>query len=362
MITIRKRHTPEQKEKALKYWKLKYDYDYKKDIIVAEKFQCHERTLWKWRRKYDGTLASLTNKSSCPKTPDKKTHKPKEDNLIKRIFKIYPDVGLNEKYGRLVYEKKYIRSYEGFKKRARKLGFNIKEPRTKIERQIYHCATVIGGKVQFDVKYVPDECLTGKALLMNEVDNVKFYQYTAKDEASKEVFKYWYSELCGENTKDFTRRYIQFCGCIPQVIQTDNGKEFCHPHAPTATHIFGEYCRKLRIIHKRVPPRTPWQQGQVETVHRIDNEQFYSKHIASFSSLEDLRDKGKLWNYRQNNYCTHRKLKSDITGKRHITPNHKRKDFLTQITQGKITEKIRLLKNINFIPSHTQELARYGLN
>ena len=53
------KYTAIQKEKALKMWLID-----KVDVIkVTTKFKCTERSLWRWKAKYDGTTASLENGS-----------------------------------------------------------------------------------------------------------------------------------------------------------------------------------------------------------------------------------------------------------------------------------------------------------
>ena len=60
--------TAREKEKALELWGKCGDYFY-----AAKKSKCTVQSLYRWRRQYDGTLASLENKSSRPHTPTR-TH------------------------------------------------------------------------------------------------------------------------------------------------------------------------------------------------------------------------------------------------------------------------------------------------
>ena len=48
------RFSPYEKRRALKRW-----LDEKEDIFkVAKQTKCSERTLWRWKSQYDGTLES----------------------------------------------------------------------------------------------------------------------------------------------------------------------------------------------------------------------------------------------------------------------------------------------------------------
>lgn len=50
------RYTAREKEYALRLWLTE-----KVDVFkVAKKIKCTERSLWRWKAQYDGTLASLT--------------------------------------------------------------------------------------------------------------------------------------------------------------------------------------------------------------------------------------------------------------------------------------------------------------
>ena len=64
------RYTARQKRIALKMW-----LEDKVDIMrVSKKFKCTERTLWRWKQLFDGTIESLENKSTRPHTPHPNAH------------------------------------------------------------------------------------------------------------------------------------------------------------------------------------------------------------------------------------------------------------------------------------------------
>ena len=82
------RFTANQKKHALKMWLVD-----KEDITkVAYRTKCDERTLWRWKAKYDGTLESLQNGSTVPHTPSPKAHTQTEIEHIKKIFEENPDI------------------------------------------------------------------------------------------------------------------------------------------------------------------------------------------------------------------------------------------------------------------------------
>jgi hypothetical protein len=112
------RFTANQKKHALKLW-----LEEKEDITkVAYKTKCDERTLWRWKAKYDGTLESLENGSTVPHTPSPKAHTQSEIEHIKKIFEENPDISYAEAYGVLRTEFAYSRHI---------LGFGVSFPKTE---------------------------------------------------------------------------------------------------------------------------------------------------------------------------------------------------------------------------------------
>lgn len=77
-------YDPKEKLEALKLLKTK-SYEY-----VAERYKCSIRTLYRWKKLYDGTIDSLKNGSHIPNSLNPRTMPEEEfDNLIE-LFKKYP--------------------------------------------------------------------------------------------------------------------------------------------------------------------------------------------------------------------------------------------------------------------------------
>ena len=82
--------------------------------------------------------------------------------------------------------------------------------------------------------------------------------------------------------------------------QTDNGSEFVNNQIETnEPTLFELTLEELGIKHRRTRPYSPWQNGKVERIHKIDGERFYSRN--EFTSVEDLKKKLKRYNSRYNN-------------------------------------------------------------
>jgi transposase InsO family protein len=277
--------TSREKVKALTLWRQEGA-----DIFyTAKKCKCTERSLWRWKAAYDGTLESLENKSSRPHTPHPNAHTQDEHDYIMKIYAENPDVGYSELYGELRVQYAYKRHFMSMYNYIRK---NCLRPVQVYEKYIpleYETPVMLGLKMQMDVKFVPTECLTGHAKKNHDEIGEKFYQYTIIDEASRERFLYPYREHSGYSTVDFVKRAIVYFGYASACIQTDNGTEFTNPKGTgeKKIHIVDALLNKLHIKHQLIRPYTPRHNGKVERSHRNDQERFYNFH--KFRTFDELK-------------------------------------------------------------------------
>lgn len=236
---------------------------------------------------------------------------------IRDLIKRNPHITLNEIWYKLKINKGYTRKPVSLYRILRKIGYynnsEIKGTSKKHNKE-YHTPKQIGEKWQIDVKYVPKECKV-KGL----PKDIRYYQYTCIDEASRERYLYWYEEHTPTNTVDFIKRCIKYYGYKAKEIQTDNGIEFTYNQA----EIKKEYpmdtlLNSLKIKHHKIRPRTPEHNGKVERSHRNDNERFYS--WLTFYSLEDLRKQGAVYLKRSN------RIPMAVLG--YLTPKEKRAELM----------------------------------
>ena len=149
--------------------------------------------------------------------------------------------------------------------------------------------------------------------------DIRYYQYTCIDEASRERYLYWYEEHTPTNTVDFVKRCIKYYGYKAKEIQTDNGIEFTYNQAEIKKeHPMDILLNSLNIKHHKIRLRTPEHNGKVERSHRNDNERFYS--WLTFYSLEDLRKQGAVYLKRSN------RIPMAILG--YLTPKEKRTELM----------------------------------
>ena len=339
------RMTARQKKRALHLWQDEHIYILK----VCRMFRVTERTLWRWKKQFDGTLESLENKSSRPHTPHPNSHKKEEIDNIVDIFNRYPNISYCEAYGLMRNNYAYKRSYGGFYNFI--LRNNIR-PKKILEKHIskpYDTPGMLGTKWQMDVKYVPLEC---------SLKGVRYYQYTMIDEATRERFLFPYNQFGAKITVDFVKRAISYFGYAPEIIQTDNGGEFTNIRVnkkkEPVKHILDTFLEGINIKHQLIRAYTPRHNGKVERSHRSDQESFYNN--LKFTTYEELKQEMLKWNIRYNNR-PHSSLR-DREGKRvWWSPIQKRMDLLKLLeeqTSEDTVLKVRFIKenktkSINYI-------------
>lgn len=261
--------------------------------FIVRRYKVSKASLMRWMKRFDGTKASLEDRSHRPLTPHPNSHTTEEISWILNYIRRNPGISMIELYQKLKRSKGYHRHPCSLFRVLRKLGYYKKKEEKKIKKQPkpYDTPTQLGIKWQMDAKYVPKSCYVG------EVEQ-KFYQYTMIDEASRERFIYPFKELSSYSTVQFVKMAIAHFKYKPQIIQTDNGAEFTHFRDTKMVHPLDVLCQELGITHKLIRPRTPQHNGKVERSHRNDNERFYSR--MTFYSYEDLIKQMRRYLYKSN--------------------------------------------------------------
>lgn len=337
------RYTARQKRAALKMWLEDKVHIWK----VCQKFKCTERSLWRWKAIFDGTLESLENKSTRPLTPHPNAHTSEEVSTIIELFKKKPNVTYNEAYGILRSKIAYSRSYGGFYNFIRR---NNIRPHKELERYVpkpYDTPEMLGVKWQMDVKYVPVECYQGVII---HYDDNKYYQYTMIDEATRERFLFPYKEHNIQSTLDFVKRAIAYFGYAPTIIQTDNGGEFTNVkkkgEKEPKVHALDLLLNKLHIRHQLIRAYTPRLNGKVERSHRSDQESFYN--YLKYKTYAELKTKMMKWNITYNNR-PHASLRNREGKQVWWTPLQKRADLLTILEEHREEYAVRFTKKTKTI-------------
>ena len=248
---------------------------------TANRYHISRKTVYKWRKRWDGTRESLEDRSRRPKhSPRQQTEA--EIKLVKRQAKRYKwrDIILAYQGAR---ERGYKRSFGCFSKTVRKLQEQKAwKARKKRTNKPYQRADYPGQKVQVDVKYVPSECVT---------DGNKYYQYTAVDECTRWTYRCMYNEHSTHSSIQFLHQLVKACPFQIKRIQTDNGTEWTKQliaNDPKDLTSFELGLKAYGIEYQRIRVATPRHNGKVERQHRIDQARFYND-LRMYSLLDGQR-------------------------------------------------------------------------
>ena len=262
------------------------EYSFKYGVTKAAiRYKTTRQNIYRWRRKYDGTLQSLADRSHRPHSHPNQ-HTEAEINLIKNMRRRNPHAGLVVFWVKLR-QRGYTRSISGLYRVLRRLdGKPIKLPNPKKESKPYEQMQYPGQKGQIDVKYVPKSCLVGEA------EGEGYFQYTFIDEYSRYRILKAYKEHSTYSSTQFLKYVIEKFPYAIECIQTDNGFEFTnklswHEASKNRKTLFEQRLEELGIEYHTTKPHTPTQNGKVERSHRKDNERFYATH--KFYSFEDFK-------------------------------------------------------------------------
>lgn len=261
---------------------------------AAVKYKTNRQYIYRWRRRYDGSIDSLRDLSRRPHHHPNQ-HTPEEIKLINNMRRRNPDAGLVIFWVKLM-QRGYTRSIPGLYRFLRKQGLMaVKPPNPKYVAKPYEQMKYPGQRIQIDVKFVPSSCL------VNEAKGQTFFQYTAIDEYSRWRFVEAFEEHSTYSSAMFVDHLVKAFPFPIECVQTDNGTEFTnrfttHKDKPT---LFEAHLERCGIRHKLIRPYTPRHNGKVERSHRKDNERFYATH--TFYSFEDFAKRLKEYNRRDYN-------------------------------------------------------------
>ena len=271
---------------------VEYAIKYNNNARAARRYKTSRQQVQRWRKKYDGTVQSLANKSRRPhKHP--KQHTEKEIKLIQNKYQRHKHEGLAQVYRKSI-DAGYKRSYESMCRQIKKFKNYEKPKKISYPKSKYEPlkGSYPGEYVQIDVKYVPVECIG----FQSNYD--RYYQITAIDLYSRKRVLKLVNEHSSYETSKMLKTLEKDFGFVLKTIQTDNGREFCNEREQKKS-LFEKVMKKLGIEYIRTRPYSPWQNGVVERSHKIDNELFYSRR--RFKSEEEMYKSFKRYSIRTNN-------------------------------------------------------------
>ena len=149
--------------------------------FAAKRYDKNRQFVYRWLRRYDGTRASLKDRSRRPHFHPNQHTEP-ELKLVFDMYRRNKGCGLVVFWVKLV-KRGYSRNISSLYRVLKRYGMSrVKTPNPKYIAKPYEKMHYPGQRVQIDVKVVPSVCISDTA------KDKKYYQYTAIDEYSR--FRY----------------------------------------------------------------------------------------------------------------------------------------------------------------------------
>ena len=161
-------------------------------------------------------------------------------------------------------------------------------------------------KIQVDIKYLTD-IPELSPLIWDRL--IPLYQITARDYKTGAVFICYCFEKTSANCGvflDYLCYFLELNGIdlSNTVFQTDNGKEFVSDSIKRMSFFEEIATIKYGAAVHRIPPARPTYNSDVETVHRLIEDEFYC--VEEFSSKEDFLLKAFSYQVFFNGFRTNR--------------------------------------------------------
>ncbi len=264
-------------------------------VRAIKVFPHSQRTLERWVARYKrfGEIG-LEPLSTRPKTNPRETAIRVKERIIE----------LRKKNKKCALKLKWQLAKEGIiihrntiQKIIKKEGLVRKYRTRKLKYKYIKVPLTAGELVEIDIKYVP-----------KMVENKQYYQFTAIDCASRWRYLKIYDDFSNYSSIRFLGEVIKLAPFRIRAIKTDNGSNFTNRYTGylkssdpvnPKLHELDLMCQKYNIIHYLIDPGKPAQNGKVERSHRSDQETFYDR--ITFTTLDELNKKIKLWNKQYNN-------------------------------------------------------------
>ncbi len=263
---------------------------------AAIRYNLNRQYIYRRRKRYDGTLQSLADRSHRPHSHPNQ-HTATEIKLISDMRRRNPNTVLVV-FGVKLRQRGYTRSVSGLYRFLQNQGqMAVKLPNPKYIPKPYEQMQYPGQRGQIDVKFVSLSCLAG------ESREHKFYQYTFIDEYSHFRYLEAFEEHSTYSSAQFIRHVVEKFPYAIECIQTDNGLEFTNRLNSNGTKrktLFENTLEELGSRHKLIRLFTPGHNGKVERSHRKDNEEFYASH--KFYSFDDFKKQLAVRQLQYNNF------------------------------------------------------------
>jgi transposase len=245
---------------------------------AAREFDTTVKTVKKWYKRWDGrTMRGLEDRSRAPRNPANKVSRQKRNKVVsykKGPLKSFGAERLRREHGLPVCPKtaRKIWREEGLVKKKRRKHRTKQDLREVKRKWKLFQQTEIDTK---DLMDIPEYWIQAK------MHNLPKIQYTAREVVSGLHFVAYahdksliYADLFAKILiAHFRNCGVDLSGCC---FQTDNGSEFVGSWQSLDDSAFTKtVCSVEGLVHRTIPPGAHTWQADVETTHRIIEDEFY---------------------------------------------------------------------------------------
>ena len=253
---------------------------------AARAFNTTPKTVRKWLNRWQpGTLRGLEDQSRAPKSEKSKIDPRQKEKAItlKKKLKSWGALRIKREFDLKISEKaiRKIWKEEGLLKKKRR------KHKTKNDLRAIKAKWNLFEQTDLDTKHLYD---IPEYWIQMKKYNLPKYQYTAREVVSGLQFVGYASE-CTLNYADLFAEiiidHLKKCGINLKDcrFQTDNGNEFVGAWSAKEPSLFTKTVESVEgLTHNTIPPGAHTYQSDVETVHRIIEDEFLE--IESFSSRQ----------------------------------------------------------------------------
>ena len=282
-------------KKFLRYQMVNYAKEYGIKPTARE-FNTTVKTVRKWSTRWKpGTMQGLEEQSRAPKNPSKRITKTQRNKVIE-LKKKMPSFGaerLKRDYNLTLSDKaiRKIWKEEGLLKKKRK------KHKTKNDLRAVKAAWKLCEQIDIDTKDLID---IPEFWLQIQDNGLPKVQYTAREVVSGLHYVAYADERSLAYASlfvDILINHLQSCGVSlnGSRIQTDNGSEFIGSWNAKKDSAFTKTVQAVKgLEHHTIPPGAHTWQSDVETAHRLIEDEFYEVEILS--SRDDFLAKATTYN------------------------------------------------------------------
>ena len=253
---------------------------------AARAFNTTPKTVRKWLKRWQpGSLRGLEDQSRAPKSGKSKIDPKQKDKAIKlkRKLKSWGASRLRDEFGLTISEKAIYKIWheQGLMRKKRR------KHKTKNDLREIKNQWKLFQQTDLDTKHLYDIPEYWSQMKRHGLPR---YQYTAREVVSglqfigyAEECNLTYAELFAEILID----HLKLCGVDLNDcrFQTDNGSEFVGAWSAKEPSLFTQTVEAVKgLTHHTIPPAAHTYQADVETVHRIIEDEFLE--IESFPSRQ----------------------------------------------------------------------------